>query len=89
MIKHQCRCNDCKKLFFLEDAGWCKHRLVFGIGTKVCPNCGTCICHGNNVKEIEARFDRNIRIGKFVKAKKPISGTNWKWQCKTIKEIEV
>ena len=83
---HICRCNDCKKEFILEDASWCKHKQKVGIGTKECPNCGTCICHGESAKEIQNRFDRNIRIGKFVKAKKKIPTTDWEWQCKTIKE---
>ena len=89
MIKHQCRCNDCKKEFFLEDALWCKHKSKVDIGTKACPNCGTCICHGETAEEIQARFDRNIRIGKFEKVDKPIPGTDWTHQCITIKEVEV
>lgn len=89
MIKHKCRCNDCKQEFFIEDAPWCKHKDELGIGTKQCPNCGTCICHGETINEIEARFHRNIRIGKFVKAKSPIPTTDWQWQCKTIKEVVV
>lgn len=89
MIKHSCRCNDCKKKFFLEDAKWCKHKKELGIGTKQCPSCGSCICHGETVEEIQARFDRNISIGKFVKAENPIPETDWQWQCKTIEEVEV
>ncbi len=89
MIKHQCRCNDCKKYFFLEDALWCIHKRTIGIGSKACPHCGTCICHGETTEEIQNRFNRNIRIGKFVKVKKPIPTTNWSYQCKTIKEINV
>lgn len=90
MIKHKCRCNDCKKEFFLEDALWCRHKRECGIGTKQCPNCHTCICHGETTEQIQARFDRNIRIGKFVPAKFIIKNCgNWQWQCKTIKEVEV
>lgn len=89
MLKHSCRCNDCKQEFFLEDAEWCKHQLELGIGTKECPNCGTCICHGETPEEIQARFDRNIRIGKFIKTNKKIPTTNWDYQCITIKEVEV
>ena len=90
MIKHQCTCNDCKKDFFLEDALWCVHKKTAGIGTKACPNCGTCICHGETAEEIQARFDRNILIGKFVKAKHIIKNCgNWEYQCKTIREVEV
>lgn len=89
MKKHLCKCNDCKKEFFIEDAKWCKHKQKLGIGTKACPNCGSCICHGETVEEIEARFDRNIRIGKFVKVDQSIPGTDWQFQCITIKEVEV
>ena len=88
-IKHQAKCNDCKKKFFLEDAPWCKHKSKLGIGTKACPNCGNCICHGETAVQIQARFDRNIRIGKFEKVDTPILGTDWTHQCVTIKEVEV
>ena len=87
-IKHSCKCNDCKKEFLLEDAVWCKHKIKLGIGTKICPNCGICICHGSTVKEIQVRFNRNIRIGKFIKVKKT-PNMNWDYQCKTIIEVEV
>lgn len=89
MIKHQVTCNGCGFVSFLEDSDYCIHQETLGIGTKECPQCHNCICHGESKDQIEARFDRNISIGKFVKAKKPIPTTNWQWQCKTIKEIEV
>lgn len=89
MIKHQCVCSECGKSFFLEDAKWCIHKKNLGIGTKECPHCRSCICHGNTVPEIQARFNRNIRIGKFIKVKNPIPTTDWQFQCVTIKEVEV
>ena len=88
MIKHKCRCNDCKKVFFLEDTKWCKHKEDLGIGTKSCPNCGKCICNGEPVEEIHNRFKRNIRIKKFIKVKST-SKTDWDYQCYTIQEVEV
>lgn len=88
MKKHQSRCNDCKRLFFLEDAPWCKHHYELDIGTKECPHCHNCICHGETVAEIQARFDSNIAVGKFIKVENPIPGTNWNYQCKTIVVVE-
>ncbi len=73
----------------MEDAPWCNHKIELGIGTKSCPNCGTCICHGETADEIQSRFDRNVRIGKFVKVDKSIPGTNWTHQCVTIEQVEV
>ena len=89
MIKHQVTCNDCGSTYFLEDALWCIHYFTLDIGTKECPQCHNCICHGETTDQIQARFDRNISIGKFIKADKSIPGTNWKYQCKTIKEVQV
>jgi hypothetical protein len=89
VIKNKCICSDCKKEFFLEDAKWCIHKEKLNIGTKKCPNCGTCICNGETVDEIMKRFNNNISIGKFVKVKKSIKGTNWNYQCKTIVQVEV
>ena len=89
MIKHQVTCNDCGSTHFLEDAEFCIHHHTLGIGTKECPQCHNCICHGETSDQIQERFDRNIKIGKFIKAKKAIPTTNWQYQCKTIKEVEV
>lgn len=89
MIKNQVKCNDCGLIHFLEDAEWCIHHFTLGIGTKQCPQCHNCICHGETADQIQARFDNNISTGKFIKAKKHIKGTNWEWQCKTIKEIKI
>lgn len=89
MIKHSCICSDCGTEFFLEDATWCKHHKNLGIGSKECSNCNSCICHADTFEGIRSRFNRNIRIGKFVKVpeKKQILG--WQFMCKTVKEVEV
>lgn len=88
-LKHQVICSDCGNTSFLEDAEWCIHKLTLGIGTKECPQCHGCICHGETVDQIQERFNNNILSGKFIKVKKPIPTTNWTYQCKTIKEVEV
>lgn len=88
MKKHQVKCNDCGLIHFLEDAEWCIHKHTLGIGTKECPQCHNCICHGETADQIQARFDNNIAIGKFVKADKTIPGTDWAYQCRTIQEVE-
>jgi len=85
MIKHQCTCSDCNNTFFLEDADWCVHYKTIGVGTKECPQCHKCICHGNTVEEIQDRFKDNINKGKFVLAKPNVFG--WTYMCKTVKEV--
>ncbi len=89
VIKHQVTCRDCGFTSFLEDSDWCIHYITLKIGTKECPQCHNCICHGETPDQIQERFDKNIATGKFVKAKKPIPTTNWEYQCKTIKEVKV
>ena len=90
MKKHQCVCNDCGLTFFLDDVDWCIHKQTLGTGTKECPQCHSCICHGETVEEIQARFDRNISVGKFVKTNNELTEKfGWQYQCKTIKEVEV
>lgn len=90
MKKHSCICSDCKKEFFLEDAEWCRHHKQLGLGTKECPNCGGCICHGETLEEIQTRFDRNIQTGKFIKTDNELTKKfGWQYQCKTVKEVEV
>ena len=78
-----CRCNDCKIEFIMEDAKWCDHKIKLGIGSKTCPICNRCICHGDTVKEIQARFSDKINEGEFIKA--PHSNN---YQCWTIKKKE-
>lgn len=83
-------CNDCGLTFFLDNADWCIHEQTLGIGTKECPQCHSCICHGETAEEIQARFDRNINVGKFVKTNNELTEKfGWQYQCKTIKEVEV
>ena len=87
MIKHQVTCSECGNVFFLEDAEWCDHYKNLGTGTKECPACRECICHGETVAEIRERFKRNRESGKFVKAEPNPFG--WDYWCKTVKKIEV
>lgn len=86
MQKHQTKCNDCGKEFFLEDADCCIHKLTDGIGTKECPQCHNCICHGQTSDTIQKRFDSNIEKGKFVPCGKNPFG--WGYMCKTVKVVE-
>lgn len=87
MIKHQVDCSECNHTFFLEDAQWCEHRERLGVGTQKCPWCGECICHGNTIEEIRARFKKNRESGKFVKAKPNSFG--YEYMCKSVREVEV
>lgn len=87
MIKHQCTCSECGLTFFLEDAEWCEHYKNLGTGTKECPACRECICHGDTIEQIRQRFADNITKGKFVKAKPNPFG--WEYMCKTVKEVQV
>lgn len=91
MIKHQVRCNDCGLTYFLEDAEYCIHKATCGIGTKECPQCHSCICHGETTDQIQQRFKNNIEKGKFVKVDDFTKRVypDWTYQCKTIKAIEV
>jgi hypothetical protein len=84
--KTQVKCNDCGLIYFIEDADWCIHYNTCEIGTKSCPQCHNCICHGETKDQIQARFTRNIKIGKFVKS--PVDSGR-QWQCKTLKKIRV
>lgn len=84
---HQTTCNDCGFTFYLESADWCIHYYTeSNIGTKECPQCHNCICHGQTTDEIQQRFSNNIEKGKFVKA--PPNQMNWEYMCKTVKEVE-
>lgn len=85
MIKTQATCHDCNKPFILEDAEWCRHEKELGIGSKACPNCGTCICHGETPEAIETRFQDNLKKGKFRPSTKPY----WRFECVGNKDIEV
>lgn len=87
MIKHQTHCNDCGCTFFLEDAAWCIHKQTIGTGTKECPQCHSCICHGETQDQIQQRFANNIQNGKFIPCKENQMG--WGYMCKTVKEVEV
>lgn len=87
VLKHQTKCNDCGFEFFLEDADWCIHYYTTGKGTKECPQCHNCICHGQTSDEIQTRFDSNIKKGKFVECKPNQMG--WDYMCKTVKEVKV
>lgn len=87
MKKHQTECRDCGMKFFLEDAEWCIHYFTEDTGTKECPQCHNCICHGQTADAIEDRFQSNITNGKFVPAKPNQFG--WSHMCKTVKEVEV
>ncbi len=40
----------------------------FGIGTKVCPNCNTCICHGDTIQD---RFNHKKERGDFIESNDP------------------
>ena len=79
-----CRCNDCKIEFILEDAKWCDHKIKLGIGSKACPICGLCICHGDTAQKIQTRFSDNLREEKFIKVPHSI----FDYQCWTIKQKE-
>lgn len=87
MIKHQTKCNDCGFVFFLEDSDNCIHYHTEGVGTKECPQCHNCICHGLNAESIQQRFKENIQKGKFVPVKPNVFG--WTHMCKTVKEVDV
>lgn len=85
MKKLQIRCNDCGFKFFAEDTEYCIHHKTEGIGSKECPQCHNCICHGQTADEIFDRFNSNIAKGKFV----PVKDKDWDYQCITNKEVEV
>jgi len=87
MKKYQTKCNDCKTIFFLDDADWCIHKKTLGIGSKECPECHKCICHGETKDAIEARFASNIEKGKFIPADD--NPFDWSHMCKTVKVIDV
>lgn len=87
LIKHQCICSDCGYTFFLEDAKWCIHYKTTGIGTKECPQCHSCICHGETAEQIQDHFKDNIVKGKFILAKPNVFG--WTYMCKTVKEVVI
>lgn len=87
MKKHQTTCNDCSNTFILEDAEWCIHRETVGKGSKECPQCHNCICHGETYDQIQSRFDNNIKVGKFIPCKENDMG--WNYMCKTVKEVDV
>jgi hypothetical protein len=89
MIKHQVKCNDCGLVYFLEDAQYCIHKTTLGIGTKECPQCHNCICHGETADQIQERFRSNLAKGKFVPVEKGKGCEDWEFQCKTIQEVEV
>lgn len=87
MIKHQTQCRDCGMKFFLEDAEWCIHAYTLKKGTKECPQCHNCICHGETVDQINDRVTSNILNGKFVPAGPNKMG--WEYMCKTVEAVEV
>ena len=73
--------------FFLEDAEWCIHQYTLKKGTKECPQCHNCICHGETVDAINDRVLSNIETGKFVPVGANVFG--WNFMCKTVKEVEI
>jgi hypothetical protein len=85
MKKHQTRCNDCGYTFFLEDANYCIHYHTTSWGTKECPQCHNCICHGETADQIKTRFSDNLKKGKFILS----INTEWAFQCKSVKEMDV
>lgn len=87
ITKYQTKCNDCGLVFYLDDADWCIHRETIGKGSKECPQCHSCICHGETVYQIESRFDSNIEKGKFI----PVGDNpfNWDYMCKTVQKVVV
>lgn len=86
VIKNQTQCNGCGKKFFLEDAEWCIHYYTLNKGTKECPQCHDCICHGESLDQIQDRFSNNIKQGKFI----PVgpNSFNWAYMCRTVKQVE-
>jgi hypothetical protein len=89
MKEHTAICSECKKEFVLESAKFCDHFVNLWIGSLLCPHCNTCICHGETVDQIENRFRNNVKVGKFIKVDPNKTPFNWKYMCKTVKEIEI
>lgn len=87
MIRHETQCRDCGFTFYLEDAEWCIHYHTEGKGSKGCPQCHNCICHGEKFDQIKDRFDNNIKVGKFIPCGDNPFG--WNYMCKTVKRVEV
>ncbi len=83
--KTQATCHDCNEPFILEDAKDWRHYEKCGIGSAECPNCYSCIRHGETAEEIEARFQDNLKKGKFKPSTKPY----WRFECVGNIDVDV